>query len=421
MMMAVQGLLMALAGYLLVKGVLAWFGIPAELLGPARSLWLWMLCSAVGGYIFQNMGGILYAQNRIFWGGFGNILGAWIGLATFVFFLNRGAGVMAYAYSAALQKGCSCWVLWAGVRRGPDRFRLDLRNVSLARLRQLYGFSGALFLSQLANLVLVSGQTLIVTKMLGLNAAAGYNVSAKIILTVRGVLWQLFESFLPGWQRLYLKNQIRDLLRQWRLRFDLILSAALAACAVVIAVNRWFVGVWARPDLYQGLAFDLAASAFCLANVLELGFTFPQVFTMRMWRLSFLHLSAAGIAVGLGIVLTRYAGTAGVFWAGAIGYLTTITWYSIRQFRIILLRPGAGTLTRTPWKSVRSLAAFIIAVCAIAAVRSCSVETRLIVAGVIVTGILGLFFMDWKSSLLGLFSGRATPESAMDSPAFKAP
>jgi O-antigen/teichoic acid export membrane protein len=403
--MATQGAVIGLAGYLLVDHIIIWFAIPPELVSQARTLWLWMFALAVAQYLIRIMGGILYAQNRFYWNNFGNTIAFWVGLAAFVGFLKHGDGILSYAYSSAVQTFCAAWIPWLGVWVGPDRFQFDFKNVTLGSLRRLYGFSGALSVGQIANLLMVSGQTLIVTKMLGLDAAAGYNVSSKVILTARGVLWQLFESFLPGWQRLYLQGQIYELLDQWRLRFDLVMSTSLVACTVYLAANRWFVGFWARPELYQGVAFDLGASLFTLSTILTAGFAFPQLFAMKVWGRSTLFLFGAGISIGLGIILVLYMKTAGVFWGGAFGYCATLVWYNFCQFKKILLRRETKSCKRT-WKCFRSLAVFIIAIFLIALFKNLSIKVQLILAILIMAGSSGLFLLDWKSDLPTLLFGR---------------
>jgi O-antigen/teichoic acid export membrane protein len=401
-----QGAIIGLSGWLLVDHILVWFAIPPELMSQARTLWLWMFALAVAQYLIRIMGGILYAQNRFYWNNFGNTIAFWVGLAAFVGFLKHGDGILSYAYSSAVQTACAAWVPWLGVRVGPDRLRFDFSNISFRRVGRLYGFSGALSLVQIANLLLVSGQTLIVTKWLGLEAAAGYNVSAKIIMTARGVLWQLFESFLPGWQQLFLRGQMKQLFHQWQKRFDLVMSVAFAITSLFIALNPWFVRIWARPQLYQGFYFDLAAAAFCLATMIMAGFAFPQTFAMRMWLRSVLQLLAAGLSIWLGILWIPSAGTASVLWAGATAYVSTIIWYNILQFHVLLKRPAGAAFEWTHWKCLRSLIFFAASVVIIGLFHHYSKVAQAVASAAVVVGSIWLFIWDWQGDFISLLRGR---------------
>lgn len=405
--MTAQGLAMGLVGYFLVSPLLRWFPIPVELLGEARTLWLWMLGLAIVNYVGQILSGILYAQNRLYWFGFGTVAGTWVGLASFVFCLAHGVGVLAYAYSTAVQTIFVCGLPWLGVKFGSNRFRLNFNGLGLKRLRQLYSFSGALFVIQIANAIMLSGQTLIVTKLFGLEGAAGYNVCSKLFLAARALAWQLYQSFLPGWQQLYLKGKLRDLIGQWRLRFDLLLSATVVGVIVFVAGNRWFVNIWAKPELYQGFGFDFAAGLFCVVVIGVSVFAFPQTFAMRVWLRSSLQLVAAGFSIAIGIVFARFFGVPGVFWGGTISLLVVAAWYNIRQFKVLLLKPVGASFSFLQWKWIRSLAAFAFSAALIGATQRYSNPIQITLDGFVVAANLGLFFLDWKHPLLKLITGHS--------------
>lgn len=413
LVMTAQGLAMGLVGWFLVSPLLRWFDIPVGLIGEARTLWLWMLGLSIVNYVGQILNGILYAENRLYWFGFGTITGTWVGLASFVFCLAHGVGVLAYAYSSAVQTIFVCCLPWLGVKLGSNRFRLNFNDLGLKRLRQLYSFSGALFVIQIANAIMLSGQTLIVTKLFGLEGAAGYNVCSKLFLAARALAWQLYQSFLPGWQQLYLKGKLYDLIGQWRLRFDLLLSATVAGVIVFIAGNRWFVNIWAKPELYQGFGFDFAAGLFCVVIIFVSIFAFPQTFAMRLWLRSFLQMVAAGFSIVIGIVFARFFGIPGVFWGGTISLLVVAAGYNIRQFKVLLLKPAGASFSVLQWKWIRSLAAFVLSAAVIGATQQYSNPVQITVDVIVMAANLVLFFLDWKHSLINLITGhRLTNESS---------
>jgi O-antigen/teichoic acid export membrane protein len=354
-----QAALILTVGWLCVDPLLRWFGVSDEIFQTARSLWLWMLAMAVINFCGRVVSGILYAQNRFYWSAVGGIFAAWAGLLAFILFLSLGKGLMAYAYAAACQTALAIGFPILGVRLGNHRFRLDFTGLTLPRVREAYNFSSSLFVSQLANAGILYGPTLIVTKLMGLEGAAGFNVSTKIILTARQVLWQMFESYLPGWQRLYIEGRLHELVESWKVRFDLVLSLSFLTAIVYVAANGWFVSWWARPELYQGIGLDLAGAAFCLATTWIWGFGFAPVFAMRPWMRSLLHVCAAGITIFLGVFLTKRFGSQGVLWAATAGYALALGWYSMFSFRSILM-PTPAPNHRRIWRFLPTAAIFVI-------------------------------------------------------------
>lgn len=338
-----------LLGFMVSGPVLEWIRVPSEMAHTAHRVWVATLAVMLLHLLTKIFSSILYAENRHYWNGFAVAAGAWAGLFAFYIAARAGGGLWAYVWSLAAQLLLNTGVTLAALRVGLYRPAWVLAGIRWTRLRRLYGYSAALFLNQAANLMILSGPTLIVTKLLGLEAAAGFNTSSRVILTTRTFVWQFFDSYLPGWQQQFLKGNYRAVLEAWRLRFDLAMGLAGLAGALVVALNPWFVGWWAAPELHQGFGFDCAGAVFCLTTMLIWGIGFPPVFALEFWCRALLHLLAAVFAVSLGIWWTGVGGVQGPFWAASAGYVLALGLYNSLSFRRLLVRP-AGGMARAPWR-----------------------------------------------------------------------
>lgn len=304
-------------GLLLVNPILHWFAIPAPLFTEARELWLIMLVLNAVMFPLRLFRGIVGAQNRSYWISGGAALGAWGGLLAFYVFLKAGWGVLAYGWLAGTQLCLTMGLPLAATLFGPHRFRLSWRNIPWRHLRELFGFSLALFTISMAGQVVFMSQSLVITKILGLAAVASFTVCSRVPMLLMQAIWQPFDSFIPRWQIYWAKGQKPALTREFRRMFRFTVGFAVVAMVCCFSLNRWFVFIFGKQSLYAGKTFDFFFAIFVMAQVWAHCLAYNFILSKRMKGLT--------VVTGVGVPLFLIAAIVGTKLYGLTGYIVFTT------------------------------------------------------------------------------------------------
>jgi len=340
--LTIQAALILGLGLAFVEPILHWFNIPASLLAEARQLWLMMLflnALALPTRLFQ---GILGAQNRAYWVYVSLAIGAWAGLAAFYIFLKLGWVSLAYGFSAAAQMFVSSGLPLIAVLRGPNRFRISMRGIPWHYARELFGFSSAVFIIGIAVQVGFMSQSLVVTKILGLGAVASFTVCSRVPMLLMQLVWRPFDAFSPRWQIYWAKGQTEALTVEFRRMVRLTIGLSALAMVCCFAMNRWFVFVFGKQDLYAGKLFDFFFALFVMVQVWNhcLGFNF--VLAKRLRGLAAIVSVDTVVSLGVAIAGTKWFGLTGyIAFTALYGLMGIAFWYiTLKAPRILNLSPG---------------------------------------------------------------------------------
>jgi O-antigen/teichoic acid export membrane protein len=236
--------------------------IPAALEGQCT--WLVIGLSGIIAFQFATriFANLLTANQRFDVGNYGGALGLVANYAVLWWAFSRGKGVYSLLWGQAANAVLSVAVNWIGC------WRLSLFPQSghwgrptWEAFRELFVFGRDAFLIALGNQFMNFSQSLILTRLLGLNAAAIWGVCTKTYNLLVQVITRIFDYSSSALAEMIVRGERERLLR--RFREIAVLSVNLAVCAgTLLAVcNGPFVKVWmpgnfgwpARNDLLLGL------------------------------------------------------------------------------------------------------------------------------------------------------------------------
>lgn len=326
-----QTLLILGAGLVLCPLLLKWFDIPAHLRDKASILWLAFLGIRAGTLIFTLSFAILHAQNRVYWSNIAQALGTWGGLAAFALMLTQGWGVMAYAWSAATSAAAITIGGLFAVWRGGHRFHLTLSGLTKANLRRLFGFSSSIFILGLAAQIYFASQSLVATKLLGLESAAILAVTYRAASMAISTIWKPYDAFSPRWQIAYCNDDLPRIAREFTIMTRFTILITVAAAAGVAMVNQSFISWWTKPEYFGGLALNLLFCAFIIVQGINRCFCTLFPLSLRMRKYTAVSLSSVATSIMLMFVLTRWLGLIGIPMALVLTDLSFPTWYYLTQ------------------------------------------------------------------------------------------
>ncbi|MDP4625471.1 MAG: oligosaccharide flippase family protein [Akkermansiaceae bacterium] len=345
--MLVQALVILVVGLLLLPYLLNWFEIPPYLKESVGQIWTISLLGSAAKHATRVIDGTLFAQNRVYWANLSGGVGTWVEFVIFLVLLNLGWGVQSYSWAFLASIACSILGVTIAFHIGPWRPVLKIKYFDFSMLRGLFNFSLKLFtLGAVAQVVFLS-QSLIAAKLFGLTAAGSYSVCMRLTQLVRQIIARLYEAHIPGWQKLFLDNQLADLIGRWRYHLKFIVGVTLIGSISVSCWNSLFVTQWASPSLNVGSAFDFLAGAFLFANIWTGAMMAPLIFKMDLNARTYMALAQLLLTLVLCIFFANYIGLSGILLGALIGNLITVFWFNSWNGAKIL-----GTKWELIWVSI---------------------------------------------------------------------
>ena len=326
--MFVQGAGIVVLGTLILPTLLDWFEIPAHLREVTRQIWTVSLWGAGAKHASRVIDGTLFGQNRVYWTNLSGGLGAWVEFVIFLMLLNMGLGVQSYSW--AFLGSIVCSILGVGIAffAGPWRPAFSLKNFDPSKLSELLSFSLKLFvLAAVAQVVFLS-QTLIAAKLFGLSVAGYYSVCMRLPQLGRQIMARLYESHLPGWQKLFLDGQLSVLRGRWRYHYQFIVGATLFGAITIFCWNSSFVNQWAGPGLSIGITFDFLAGSFLFANIWTGAMMAPLIFKMELKARTYMAFGQLLVTLSGCFLFAKYLGIEGVLLGALAGNLVTVFWFN---------------------------------------------------------------------------------------------
>ncbi|MFM1769399.1 MAG: hypothetical protein RJA22_1928 [Verrucomicrobiota bacterium] len=335
----------------------------------------------LGGYILvahQRYDILSYAQVISFGA---NFLVMWFGF-------HQGWG----AYSL-LAGGAASWAVGAGLcLAGCGRLRLlpprgAWGRPSWARFRELFVYGRDIFLFFLGSQLVTGTQTLLVTRVLGLEAAAVWSICTRAFLLSLQLVYRLFDYSCAALAEMMVRQEWPRL--QQRFKSLVVLSTSVAVLAAVgfAAGNGAFVQVWARGAVGWTPLNDVLLAAWLVVCVVSHAHVGLVGQTKRFGWLSYLYLAEGAVFVAASLlVLPRGGVTAMLAVSLAASCLFTLP-YGLRRTSHLFglsLREVAWGWSRPSLRLLLALGA--VGAAAWAATRALDPGLRLALLG----GLLGV-------------------------------
>ena len=287
LVLSAQAALITGVGFFLRDWVIAWFNIPEPLRPEASGLLTAFLVIQAVNLVLRVNSAMLYAQNRAYLANILPVIGIWAALGVFLVMLRQGAGVMAYAWSSAI--GVLIWgiVGTVAVVYGPNRFAFSLRGIHGNMIRELFLFSSAVFIIAISIQVVLVGQSLVITKMIGIAAGAVYVVTSRIPMMAMQLVWKPFDAFAPRWQQAYCDGGSDKVRHEFSTMVRISLLSAVIAAAAVVLINPAFVSWWTKPEYFGGRQLNVLLAVYLLLQTCThcFAYAFTLQKRMRLWTM----------------------------------------------------------------------------------------------------------------------------------------
>src|SRR5436190_10140382 len=399
LVLVVQGALVALLSWSLGLLLPRLLDIPPELSVPFN--WL------VGGYGL--IIGLLFPQRMLLC----------------VYYAHQRYDVLNYSTAGSFAFSLSA--LWLGLHYGLGVYSLLVSNVigmllqaavqvDLARrlqllpprgawghfdkkiFREIFLFGSDLFLLSLGLQLLNGSQAIIITRILGLEAAAVWSVATKLFTLAQQFVWRLWDFSVGAISEMMVRNETERLRKRFHDIFVVTGSVAVLVGILVAACNESVLSIWTRYRIAWNAVNDvLMAIMFVVTSVTRLHVGYITT-SKKIQAMRYIYFFEGISFVSAAVVLAHWWNFAGVvaaaivmniLWSGIYGTRRTCETFSVSASEMIRdwLAPAARL----------ALALAPLAILCWWLVRPLPSLARGLVSGVVV-GTMGTFLL-WTLGL----------------------
>ena len=327
--LVVQGALIALVGISIKDPVLKWFLLPENLRAQAASLWIWCLILQGISLPLRILPAIIYAQNRVYWVNILSLFNAWLNLICFWFLLRNGHGVMSYAYAGVITLATTTLGNLLIVFLPKDRVSLCVVSFPFQHMKELFRYSSAMFIGSLAKQVSGASQVLIVTKLLGLDTAATFNVTLRFPQLGMSLLVKPYEAFSPRWILAWCEGREDKVRKEFSFMFRMTILAFGCGLVGGILTNPGFVRWWTRPTFFAGDTFNIWLCVSLLFSMVQQCMSFVFNMTKIMKAYTLVLLAGALVEIVLAVLFVVKFGLPGLPAATVSASVLFVLWFHL--------------------------------------------------------------------------------------------
>lgn len=341
----------------LILGGLAWWSLPVvarslllipdHLLNEAVLIFRWSVLIFFVNLVMGVFASLVVATQQIGYVTAVNIASTCLGAVGTFFFIWQGFGLRGLvatnalvALFVAVTNLVLARQLFPGLRLRPWLW------VDRGMLRQIYTYSWKVQAANLAQLLVFQVDRILLSRFLGLEAVALYEIGSSIAAYARTFMTALFSPMLPAAAVLHLHADREQLAGLYRRACKFLVLLAIPFVLLVMALAPAFITLWVGPGFeLAALTLQLLLPVY-LVNVL----TVPGVFVLNgIGRPQFAMraaLCAGGINFLLCLLLVQWAGYFGLIAGVALSLVLAAGYFFVMLHR---------ELPELPWRMYRGL------------------------------------------------------------------
>lgn len=336
---AIQGFIILAVGILAAPWIISVVGVPSALAETATLLLQWLAFTSALTLAFRIYGSVLYANKRLdlihaFTGA--NMI---FGLALLVTILAAGAGLLGLRWLFLAQAAIAILLtIWACHKLELLPKKGHWGRPSTERFRELFGFGKDIFLVNVGNQVLEASQLIIVTRTMGLTAAAIWSVSTKLFVLIYQLINKIEGTAIVFFAEMMVRGEKSKLATRFRQIYQLTGALGVVLLGIVVAINGSFVSVWTNPSLAWSLPLSGLFAVVVALNALTRCSGDLIIHTKKIAAFRYVYFLEAVIFVLLSLWLSAHFGFYGILGASIVCLLafraTYTTWRIVQYFQL---------------------------------------------------------------------------------------
>ena len=320
LVLATQGAIILFVGLFGAPWIIEVAAVPLGLRDVAVYLLRWLAFCFALSTALKMFGSILYANKRLDLLNTATAAHVLFGLVGLALVLASGGALEDLAGVFLLQ------TLISIVAQATACLRLRLLprkkqwgKPTINRFKEIFTYAKDVFLVSVGNQLLEASQLIIVTRTMGLSAAAAWSVGTKIFGLLYQLLTRIEGTAVVFFSEMMVRNE-RELLKT-RFRQVYQISAGLAAVGLsfAAAINGPFVSAWAEPELAWSMPLSASLALVVFLNVITRCNMDLLLHGKQLRALRYAYLLEALLFVALSFCMAPIIGFYGIVFAALFG------------------------------------------------------------------------------------------------------
>lgn len=305
----IQGILIMGAGAVLSLLAGSLVGVPGQL----RHEFIWLMTGQAiilgGSFATRIFSNLLMAHQRLDISNYGaaaffviNLVVMWVGFASGLGIYSLLGGVLVMTLGSAVVNIVGC----ISLRCFPNRH--EWGTINRARFRELFAFGSDIFIFSLGGQLINASQTILLTRLFGLETAAVWNVCTRTYTVLTQIIFRMFDYSAPAFAEMMVRGEKALLAQRFKQIVILSLNLAAAAGAVFTLCNGPFIRLWTHGRIGWAPVNDLLLAVWLVICVAMHAHTGLVGQTKRLHFMRYLFFIEGMAFVGLTIAFHSFGG-----------------------------------------------------------------------------------------------------------------
>jgi O-antigen/teichoic acid export membrane protein len=339
---AAQGAIALAVGSSLVCFLGDWLKVQPDLARPFFWLMFGQVLLTAATFATRILSQLLYAWQRIDISNYCAISQLVVGFAVLWFGFHRGWGVF------SLLAGAVASFVWGvgfnviacrrlGLLPGAGEWGRPSRE----RFRELFNYGAEVFLITIGVQLIISSQTVLVSRQLGLEAAALWSVMTKAFTLVSQIVFKIVGNAMPAFAEMQVRGEKERLWSRYRELF-ITTNVFAGVCAVLFAAcNGSFVTLWIQGKFSWPPLDNVLLAAWLVMSTQQCCHNSIIMCLKEIRTLKYIFLIEGIMFIGVSLAILPSTGMTGML-VCSVTATTLFTWLS-GVWRV-------ATLSKMGWK-----------------------------------------------------------------------
>lgn len=286
------------------------------------------------GFAVRPLALLLYAHQREDIANRVGILSSLLSLGLVWWLLTRGVGVYAFIYVNAvmglLTPACLGWYCR---RMGLLPRAAEQGRCSWAKFKECFSFGKDVFLMSIGHQLITSSQTVIVSRTLGLEAAAVWAVGTKMFNLIFPLMCRPYGASIPGMYELQARGEATRLRNRFQEMVVFTGSLGVFFGVSLALCNSLFVGLWTNGRIAWAPLNDVLLGAWLFLMSLQTTHCNFVSVTKQIGGMRYIYFIEGLCFVALALFAAEHFAVPGIVAASMFCTLVFSYQYSLRRSR----------------------------------------------------------------------------------------
>jgi O-antigen/teichoic acid export membrane protein len=323
-----QGLIILVAGFCLLWFMAGWLRVSHDLARPFFWLMAGQVLLTAATFATRIFGQVLYAWQRIDVSNYSGMVQLAVGFAVLWIGFALGSGIYSLLAGAAASWICGFGInAWACLKFGFWPKAGEWGRASREQFRELFNYGASVFLISIGIQLIISSQTVLVARQLGLEAAGLWSVMTKMFTLVSQIVSRIVGNAMPVFAEMQVRGEFERLWHRYRALF-ITTNVFAGVCAVLFAAcNGPFVTLLTQGKFLSPTIDNVLLGIWLVVSAQQCCHNSIVICLKEVRTLKYIFMLEGIVFIGVAFPVLRSNGISGMLVCSVVA-TTLFTWLS---------------------------------------------------------------------------------------------